>query len=68
MDSGSSASVVCPYDDLPCDRVVANCGFGACYVKSADGKLISVCPRFILNPKVTVSADYVCKNLLPTGI
>ena len=68
MDSCSSASVVCPYDGLPCDRVVANCGFGACYVKNSDGKLISVCPRFILNPKVTVSADYVCKNLLPTGI
>ena len=68
MDSGSSASVVCPYDDLPCDRVVVGCGFGACYVKRSDGKLISVCPRFTVNPHVSVSADFVCENLLPKEV
>ena len=47
MDSGSSASVVCPYDDLPCDRVIANCGFGACYVKNLDGKLFRL-PKIYL--------------------
>ena len=68
MDSGSSASVVCPYDGLPCDGVVVGCGFGACYVKRSDGKLVSVCSRFIVNPNVSVSADFVCNNLLPKGI
>lgn len=68
MDSGSSASVICLYDDLPCDRVVAGCGFGDCYIKRSDGKLISVCPRFTANPNVSVSEDFVCKNLLPKDI
>ncbi len=68
MDSSSSVSVVCPYDDLPCDRVVVGCDFGACYVRRSNGKLISVCPRYIANPNVSVSADFVCKNLLPKGV
>ena len=68
MDSSNSVSVFCPYDGLSCDRVIVDCGFGACYVKRSNGKLISVCPRFIANPNVSLSEDSVCKNLLPEGI
>ena len=42
MDSGSSVSDFCPYDDLPCDRCLC------CFVESIkDGKrIVDVCSRF----------------------
>jgi hypothetical protein len=42
MDSGSSASNFCPYDNLPCYRCLG------CFVESInDGKrIVDVCSRF----------------------
>jgi hypothetical protein len=56
---------ICPYDGLPCDTVIDALGFGACYVKDLDGKLRSVCPRFVLKSSVSFFEDLVSKQLIP---
>ena len=64
-----SSVMVCPYDGLPCDRLVedliGDLTFGACYVKGLDGKLLFVCPRFVAKSGVSVSEDLVRKELIP---
>ncbi len=57
--------VICIYDGLPCDRAVISLGFGACYVKDLDGKLLSVCCRFKVNPRITPIEHLVHKDLIP---
>jgi hypothetical protein len=49
MDSGSSVSDLCPYDNFPCDR------YFCCFVESAK----DVCPRFRAGSKVPLIDIYV---------
>jgi len=59
---------LCVYDGNPCDRVVKYHGFGACYVKSVDGKRLRfVCPRFKVAESISVSESLVHKDLIPHG-
>ena len=48
MDSGSSASDFCPYDNLPCDRCYC------CFVESTK----DICPRFRAGSKVPLIDIY----------
>ena len=57
--------MICPNDGLLCSRVVAGMGFGACYVKSLDGKVRSVCPRFFVKSGVSLVEDLVRTELIP---
>lgn len=57
--------VLCPHDGLPCDRVIGDLGFGACYVKKLDAKLRFVCPRLVLKSGVSFVEDLVRKELIP---
>jgi len=57
--------VLCHCDGLPCDRVIGDLGFGACYVKNLDAKLCSVCPRLVLKSGVSFVEDLVHKELIP---
>ena len=55
--------VRCCYDGLPYDRFVVSLGFGACYVKGLDGKLLFVCSRFVVKSRVPLVEDLVRKEL-----
>lgn len=60
--------VLCVYDGLRCDRVVKGHGFGACYVKSADGKCVRfICPRFKVGSSFSVVEELFHKDLIPHG-
>lgn len=45
----------CPYDGLPCFRLV--------YVKGSDGKLRCICFRFGAKSSVSISEDWIRKEL-----
>jgi hypothetical protein len=56
---------ICCYDGLPCERSINGLSFGACYVKSLDGKLRSVCRRFKVSPSVHLVENLVRNDLIP---
>jgi hypothetical protein len=55
----------CPFDGLPCDKFIYLAGFGACYVRGLDGKMLSVCHRFVVKAGVSVVTDLVSSDLIP---
>jgi hypothetical protein len=56
---------LCCCDGLPCERFIVELGYGACYVKSLDGKLRFVCHRFKADNFVSFEESIVPKGLIP---